>query len=251
MLEKLSAHLSKALASGDLDLGYTLFEHLFNLRESELTPALIIDHLGVLEHAPVKGSKLCEFFQSIDEPLANAYHALEPRRIGGLDLIAQLRSVLHFTTMGCQACQDIAYSRVETGGWGLDHFKKLQDLVGQPNSLDFVTKMADSGASWRGLRSDFVAVLGLYMSGTIENPFTVISEERIEAVVSVLNELSDRGQNDIERQTAMLALCRRANRAMSDTQYIAYMLDSQLKRQILMHAHPELRDNVFGMDLGL
>ncbi|KPC17722.1 Uncharacterized protein AC499_0924 [Pseudomonas amygdali pv. lachrymans] len=38
---------------------------------------------------------------------------------------------------------------------------------------------------------------------------------------------------------------------MSDSQYITELLDNQMPRQILMHAHPELREKVFGLDLGL
>lgn len=251
MLDRLSSHLVKALQDSNLEIGLAIFQHLFDLRGAELTPALIIDHLGVLKCAPETDSPIAQFFQSVDQALANAYHALEPRRIGQLGHDVQIRSVLHFKAMGCPACQDIAFSRVETGPWGLDHFKELQAVVGKPNSWDFVAKMAASGASWRGLRSDFVAVLGLYMAGNVKNPFRVLSPERIEAVAITLNTLHDRGQNDVERQGVILGLCRRACHEMTDAQYAAEMLDNQLYRQILMHGHPELREQVFGMDLGL
>ena len=251
MLEKLSSHLVKALQESNLDLGLTLFQHLFELRGAELTPALIIDHLGVLEMAPEAGSPMADFFQSVDQAIANAYHALEPRRVGNLPADVQIRSVLHFKAMGCNACQDIAFARVETGKWGVDHFKELEAQVGAPNSWSFVTKMAVSSASWRGLRSDFVAVLGHYLSGTASNPFRLIDPERVEAVVSTLNTFHNRGQDDVEKQSAMLALCRHAHRKMSDSLYITEMLDNQLYRQILLNAQPELRDSVFGIDLGL
>lgn len=251
MLEKISAHLVKALQAPDLESGLALFEHLFNLRGDELTPALIIDHLGVLQDAPGPDSPMAEFFQSVDQALANAYHALEPRRVGGLGVDVQIRSVLHFKAMGCEASGDIAFSRVETGAWGADHFKELVAVVGEPSSWDFVSKMAERGGSWRGLRSDFVAVLGLYMAGRVENPFRLISPERVEAVADALSTMHSRGQGDRAREAEILGLCRHACRDMSDSQYITELLDNQMPRQILMHAHPELREKVFGLDLGL
>lgn len=251
MLDKLSLRLSSALVEGDLALALALFQHLFDLRESEPTPALILDHLGLLEIAPGPGSALSEFFLSVDEPLACAYAALEPLRFGGYGLDVQLRSASHLKEIGCRELGDIAYSRVETGEWGLDHFVKLNECVGTPHSYDFVAKMAESASSWKGLRSDFVALIGFFLQGGIENPFIRISQERVEAVIWSLNALHERGIDDIERQKQAMVLCRQAYRKSSDKDFSNMIINLNLEKRVFIRACPELQDQVFMIDLGL
>lgn len=246
MNSQFSALLAGSLLASDQDVAVDVLNQLIEFVNSEAVAVLALNYLGMLTEQPI--AKLRDWLSDHQELLVQNLMDKPPLRDGSADLKAQVCGLVHLDRMELIFLRDQAYIQANTSVWGVTHFQKMSQETGIVPRSDLVQAMASASSSWRGRRSDFLAVLGLYVAQGIPLPFVRIDIERVEAVVAGLNQCRSLGYRNLAAERVLLELCRKPLDVPADAALIHHFESAGLDRDILINAFPE---SMMAMELGL
>lgn len=251
---KLATAVIDAFAKGDSALPLSIFTHLVDqCAENDQAVACIFDLLGFMPKLP--DQPLLEFFQGLDDLLANAYCATRGIEESLRTEASEHQAVKVLQALECPRSRELAIWRINTKWRGTEHFAHLDAvLCWRPTPREYLLFAANAGR-WKARPSDFSAALAVYLQTDEMTvcPFPHVDEVRLEPLVAALNDFEQRDLLTTGKLRMILEVYRRGARiqGMDNFTFINLLVEKHcLDKRVALQLE-ELHEDFLIYDLGL
>lgn len=207
---KLATAVINAFEKGNDALAVSAFNHILNQRdEDDNAVALIYDLLGFCPKEP--SSELVDFFDDLDDVLANAYSPSQGLGEGIRTEASEHRAAMTLKRLGCTRSWHLVLWRINTKWRSTEHFPHLNEIHAWSPPLDEFYRFSAQAGRWKARHSDFEAALSVYLrTGAMTIcPFRHVDEVRINPLIHTLNTSEKNDQLTSDKLRVILEIYRR------------------------------------------